>query len=109
MNGIWIHGYIGRVKTNFLISDFAVAIEFEFFIMSGALFQSLVASPIQELIIRVDEPSSMILPLVTPLVVLESVGVSCYWTLIGNLGTFIAFQSSVSLICAATWFTDNIC
>ena len=64
MNGIWIHGYIGRVKINFLISDFAVAIEFEFFITFEALFQNLVASPIQELIIRVDEPSSMILPLV---------------------------------------------
>ena len=70
------YSYNGRVKTNFLISDFAVAIIFEFFIPSGALFQSLVASPIQELIMRVDEPSSINLPFVTPLVVLDSIGVS---------------------------------
>ena len=109
MNGIWIHSYNGRVKTNFLISDFAVAIIFEFFIPSGALFQSLVASPIQELIMRVDEPSSINLPFVTLLVVLESIGVSCFIILIGNFGTFIAFYISDSLIWAATWFTDNIC
>ena len=71
------------------------------FIASGALFYSLVASPMYEFTIRFEVPTSMSLPFVTPLVVLELVGVSCLQILIGNLGMLVAFQISVSLIWAA--------
>ena len=50
--------------TNFLISVFAEKFELAAFIASGALFQSLVASPMNEFTIRFDEPSSMIFPFV---------------------------------------------
>ena len=40
--------YKGMVETNFLISTFAEYKEVDSFIVSGALFQSLVASPMNE-------------------------------------------------------------
>ena len=40
--------YIGMVETNFLISTFAEYKEVDSFIVFGALFQSLVASPMNE-------------------------------------------------------------
>ena len=81
-----------------MISVFAVVIDLEVFITSGTLFQSLVASPMNELMIRFEEPSSISFPFVTPLVVLELSGVCCLLTLIGNFGMFRAFQTSVGLI-----------
>ena len=69
-----------------------------FFTTSGALFQSRVASPMKELVLRLEDPCSINLPFVTPLVVLESIGVDCLIILIGNFGILQAFQISVNLI-----------
>ena len=72
----------------FLISVFALFRVRDIFIASGALFHSLVASPMYEFTIRFDDPSSASLPFVTPLVVLESIGVCCLWIFIGLLCHF---------------------
>ena len=40
--------YIGMVETNFLFSTFAEYKEVDSFFVSGALFQSLVTSPMNE-------------------------------------------------------------
>ena len=68
---------MGSVKTNFLISILALLSVSVFFTTSGALFQSRVASPMKELVLRLEDPCSINLPFVTPLVVLESIGVDC--------------------------------
>ena len=51
---------------------------------NGALFHSLVASPIKEFIVEFEEPDSISLPVVTPRVVLPSGNAFCLLTLIGN-------------------------
>ena len=69
-----------------------LVIDGDIFILSGALFHSLVASPMYEFMIKFDDPSSISLSFVTPLVVLESIGVCCLWIFIGYFGMFLAFQ-----------------
>ena len=68
--------YKGRDLTNVFAAFFTCDNDLQFFISSGALFQSLTASPMQELKDKFDLPISMSRPAVIALVEAVAVAVA---------------------------------